>query len=144
MLKDKRIIKFILRLVAITLFGMLGNSNRPYFVYSLSSEKTLFPSDQQPVSQILSYPNPFDSRSANATIRFNLSEESPVHIFIYDNLGYLVREFTVSGQQGENRVIWNGENSAGEKVALGGYLCLFRLEKSGVIKQSILKIGVIH
>lgn len=132
MLKDKHCLFAIFRLSAIILVLFWGNSKQPFL---LSSSQSI---------QIANYPNPFDNRNSQTTIVFYLEEEAVVSISIYDNLGYFVREFEVFGQLGENKIFWDGENNRGNKVGRGGYLCLVRIEKSGLVSQTILKIGVIH
>jgi len=84
MLKDKRIIKFILRLFAITLFGLWVIAIS-HILYILFHRKNIASFQSAAVSQILSYPNPL-TVTTPTNYPIHLIEESQVHIFIYDTL----------------------------------------------------------
>ena len=70
------------------------------------------------------YPNPFNPTTA---IRFDLPSAAEVHLEVYNILGQkvrtLVREMRSAGQY---RVVWNGQNTAGQPLAAGVYV--YRLE----------------
>lgn len=65
------------------------------------------------------YPNPFNPTT---TIRYSGQKAGFVQLFIYDELGRLVRKL-VNGNQyaGEHFAIWNGKNDRGEPVSNGIY-----------------------
>jgi hypothetical protein len=73
------------------------------------------------------YPNPFNPTTQ---IRYGLPEQSRITLTIFNELGQEVRRL-VDGSQapGYPTAIWNGTNSAGEKVASGVYL--YKLEAVG-------------
>ena len=71
------------------------------------------------------YPNPFNP---STTIAFELAEEQPVSLRIYDIKGRLVRilmEGEVTGG-GPHLVTWQGKDQSGRSVAAGTYL--YRME----------------
>ena len=80
----------------------------------------------QPIQNLLmqNYPNPFNPET---WIPYQLSEDSPVSISIYDTTGKLVRTLSLGFQsagfynsQGR-AAYWNGRNALGERVASGIY-----------------------
>lgn len=74
-----------------------------------------------------SSPNPF---SDHTVIRFDLANRAPASIRIYDTAGRLVRTLASEiRERGENRVLWNGRNDRGERLAGGVYF--YRLEVAG-------------
>ena len=65
------------------------------------------------------YPNPFNS---STTLHYDLPKPSSVVISIYDILGNEVIELVNEEQHyGYKKIIWNGENRAGNKVSPGVY-----------------------
>ncbi|MCP4293259.1 MAG: T9SS type A sorting domain-containing protein [bacterium] len=66
------------------------------------------------------YPNPFNP---STTIAFNLPQELPVTLRIYDISGRLVRELIQEGihTQGLGQVSWNGRNDSGGLAPAGVY-----------------------
>jgi len=75
-------------------------------------------------------PNPFNS---STVIGFQVPadmEMSGMRLAIHNLMGQLVRELPLGDLQlGENRVIWDGENSRGQAVASGIYI--YRLAGDG-------------
>ena len=76
-------------------------------------------------SQLLqNYPNPFNPET---WIPYQLSEDSPVSISIYDTTGKLIRTLSFGFQPAgfynsrEHAAYWDGRNSLGERVASGIY-----------------------
>ncbi|MFH2202830.1 MAG: FG-GAP-like repeat-containing protein [Elusimicrobiota bacterium] len=92
------------------------------------------------ISQVSSYPNPFDSRKEKATIHYSLGTTSEVSIEIYSVYGRLVRSLSGTGNPGSNEVVWDGTDDGGAKVSMGIYLAV--VEVGG--EKTILKIGVKH
>jgi hypothetical protein len=120
---------------------------------------------EEVISQVSNYPNPVDFRKEKeAYITYVLNEDAEVSITLYDLLGYKVREWSITPDQGEhqgtgkawvegtgkgakagtNIVIWNGENESGNPVSKGGYIAhIVVRSKKGTFK-TIRKIGVVR
>ena len=70
------------------------------------------------------YPNPFNPET---WIPYQLSEDSPVSVSIYDTMGQLVRTLPLGFQSAgfynsrERAAYWDGRNTLGERVASGIY-----------------------
>ena len=70
------------------------------------------------------YPNPFNPET---WIPYQLSEDSPVSVSIYDTTGKLVRTLSLGFQSAgfynsrERAAYWDGKNTLGERVASGVY-----------------------
>jgi hypothetical protein len=85
--------------------------------------------DVQPASFKLlpNYPNPFNQQT---TIPYTLAERSQVRLVIYNALGQVVRTLVEDTQEaGDQEVVWDGQDQAGQEVASGVYVC--RLEVVG-------------
>lgn len=96
-------------------------------------------------SIVTNYPNPFDSRNESTTILYVVSGQSVVNIKIYDLLGILVRDYSViDNTQGTNKIVWDGTNDSGQKVAKGGYICVLDISSEAGRTRAIRKIGVLH
>ena len=79
------------------------------------------------VSAVQYGPNPFDPNKESIMIKYELSNNADVYIYFFDITGNLIcRKFcqggTSGGNQGINRVYWDGKNDFGETVANGVYL----------------------
>ncbi len=80
----------------------------------------------QPTQNLLlqNYPNPFNPET---WIPYQLSEDSPVSVSIYDTTGQLVRTLSLGFQSAgfynsqERAAYWDGRNALGERVASGIY-----------------------
>lgn len=72
---------------------------------------------------LTNYPNPFN-RSTVISFYITVAPE-PFAIDIYDSLGRLVKSFTGTGFAA-NSVIWNGDNSNGDRVKSGVYFYSLR------------------
>ncbi len=97
------------------------------------------------ISNVSSYPNPFNSNSGVATIVYTLDTPGNVSIQIYSVFGSLVKSLSysggsVGGQAGVNTVTWDGTDSGGRKVSKGIYIAV--LKANGMSVQ--YKIGVNH
>jgi hypothetical protein len=84
-------------------------------------------SDQSPVDRYQlepNYPNPFNP---STTISFQLPVVSEVKLAIYNSNGQLVRTL-YSGERaaGRHRVVWDGRDDHGQRVASGVYIYLIR------------------
>jgi len=84
------------------------------------------------------YPNPFNPET---TIIYFLPADGKVKLIIYNLRGEKVKELTSGFQtRGWKKVIWDGRNSQGEKVASGIYLCRLQTEEgTETIRMVLLK-----
>jgi len=82
------------------------------------------------------YPNPFNSSTA---ISFQLSADSEVKLVIYNTAGQLVRTL-YSGEMPAGRfsLEWEGKNEAGEQVASGVYLAVFKAGEFRQVRRLVL------
>ena len=100
---------------------------------------------QEGFKALINYPNPFDSRLESTTILFNLESDAAVSARIYDLFGNIVRDYNFGMiSRGANRLVWDGTNEAGDKVAKGGYICVMQINGEQVKVVASRKIGVIH
>ncbi len=78
------------------------------------------------------FPNPFNP---SCSISYQLAEESPVRLDVYNAGGCLVRSF-VQGLKfaGEHSVTWDGKDRSGKALPSGVYLIL--MEAGGTISRS--------
>ena len=85
------------------------------------------------------YPNPF---SSSAAIPYQVKKESDVQVTIYDILGRAVKTFNI-GQQavGLHRVLWDGRNDLGERVASGVYFCGLHAGGESRVRKLIFNQG---
>ena len=100
------------------------------------------------IEGLSNYPNPFNSRTENTSIVYQLPQDLPVRVRIYDLFGFQVREYNfgpgdMGGRGGQNTIAWDGTDETGEKVAKGGYICQVTAEGS-LAARGVRKIGVIH
>lgn len=100
------------------------------------------------IGELTNYPNPFNSRLEETFISYQLPQDLPVRVRIYDLFGFQVREFNFSpgdtgARIGENKIRWDGTDESGQKVAKGGYLCQVTVQGDHPVR-GMRKIGVIH
>jgi hypothetical protein len=107
----------------------------------------------QVISSVSNYPNPVDTRKGGeegkTSIVYILNQNAEVNITLYDLLGYSVYSWTFSpgsmgGRMGANRILWDGTNGVGQKVAKGGYIAQIKVKSDKGVVTTIRKIGVIH
>jgi glucuronoarabinoxylan endo-1,4-beta-xylanase len=85
------------------------------------------------------YPNPF---SSSAAIPYQVKNESDVQITIYDILGRAVKTFNIGQQSvGLHRVLWDGRNDLGEKVANGVYFTRLHAGGESRVRKLIFNQG---
>jgi hypothetical protein len=70
------------------------------------------------------YPNPFNPRKGSTHVVFWLDKPGRVNVSIYNLLGELVLERSISRGAGMNEFEWDGMNGNGEFVSNGGYVCI--------------------
>lgn len=100
-------------------------------------EKTIAQNIPEWFELFQNYPNPFNS---STNILYELSEASPIQMEIYNILGQkikiLLNDVCTPGQ---HRVIWDGTDEQGKKVASGLYLChIYAGDSRGIIKMLLL------
>lgn len=82
------------------------------------------------------YPNPFNS---STTLHYDLPEPSGVVISIYDVLGSEIIELVNEEQHyGYKKIVWNGKNAVGNKVAPGVYFYKAKLGDLIETKKMVL------
>ena len=97
------------------------------------------------ITNVSAFPNPFDSRTAAATIVYDLSAPSDMELQIFDAFGGKVRDIHfgaggTGGRAGTNTVTWDGTDEGGRKVSMGLYVYVLR----GGGAKSVHKLAVIH
>ncbi len=81
------------------------------------------------------YPNPFKT---STEIPYKLDKQSDVQVTIYDILGRVVRKFSAGSQNAGNyRILWNGRNNYGEKVAAGIYFYALKADGRMLVKKMV-------
>ena len=82
------------------------------------------------------YPNPFN---AQTSIRYQLPEEAPIRIEIYNLRGQLVATLVDAVlPAGEHIASWNGKDHSGQMTASGVYLCRLRTDGLSLCEKVIL------
>ena len=95
------------------------------------------------ISNVSSYPNPFDSRTGAATIAYNLAANADTELQIVDAFGVKVRGMrfgagSQGGKAGANAVAWDGSDDYGRKVSMGLYVCLIRSGGSKAFQKMLV------
>lgn len=80
------------------------------------------------IADFYALPNPFDG-ATDLTFRLSRAGED-VRLQIFSVSGRKVREWSLAGESGENRVTWDGTDSEGDPVANGVYLVRVRARGS--------------
>ncbi len=115
-------------------YGFQNNRNpfidRPDFVFRVFNSDLSDTPEANVVATILLHqnaPNPFNP---STTIRYELNQDGPVRLQIFDIAGRLVRVLVQEDQmEGRHELHWNGRNSEGRISAAGVYF--FRLTAEG-------------
>ncbi len=72
------------------------------------------------------YPNPFNG---STTIRYELPQESRIHLAVFDLQGRLVRTLANEIQgAGQHSLTWDGQDQNGKAAASGVYFCRMTTE----------------
>lgn len=100
-------------------------------------EKMIAPSRPQSFLLQPNYPNPFNPQT---TLIYGLSAADHVSIEVYNVLGQKVRTLLRLKEQsaGWYRVIWDGTNDQGSRVAAGLYFSVFRTSKGRQVQKMLL------
>jgi hypothetical protein len=101
------------------------------------------------VSKAYNYPNPFDSRTQQTCIHYQLNADYDTTLEFYDVFGNKVNSMqfaaaTTGGQFGANEVLWDGTDSGGKKVSTGVYFCYVRTQGQTIKDALNIKIAVVH
>ena len=119
--------------IEVRVIGLDGNIESPTLRFKVAPEHLenavlsvrLDTIGQPKQTQLLqNYPNPFNPET---WIPYQLSEDSPVSISIYDTTGNLVRTLSIGFQSAgfynsrARAAYWDGRNNMGERVASGVY-----------------------
>ncbi len=87
----------------------------------VSDDVSLISTYSKTVEGIYIYPQP---AQISMTIQFSLSKSEKVDIYIYTLNGVLVSEIDgIATHEGLNKVEWDAEDSAGNKLPSGIYMC---------------------
>lgn len=93
---------------------------------------------KRPVAALLhqNYPNPFNP---STTITYELKRAGLVELRIYNSLGRVVRVLDRSVRPaGQYRIVWNGADEAGNRVASGPYFCRLTSGSFNTVRRLIL------
>jgi len=97
----------------------------------------------------LAYPNPMGIESHNMVFAYTLQSPSNLIFAIYDPFGNLVyRRDLAAGEEGAragtNRLVWNGRNEKGKRVASGVYYVVLKAwTHTATIFNKKMKVGVV-
>lgn len=99
--------------------------------------------------KIVAFPNPFGFNRDGAEIFYYLNFSCPISFRIYDQFGnevisYQFRQGEPGARAGVNRVIWDGRNKEGRRVASGVYLVqVVGQVHTKVVYRSVYRLGVV-
>ena len=124
-----------------------------FFTFLFIFNSAVF-ANENSISNLKNYPNPFNPGEKPTTIEYQLEYSSNVTIEIFDLSWHLVRKWTIEdgqlgGKQGINQIIWDGKNSDNQIVTEGAYVCVVSVlaEKGIKLKnkqRNTTKIAVIN
>jgi M6 family metalloprotease-like protein len=113
-----------------------GNSAQSNFVLV-----EFTPSDDDDIPPVetklyANYPNPFNP---STVIQFDLGQESPVNLSVYNTRGQLVKTLlTGSKQTGSYSLIWDGTNDLNEPQSSGVYFYKLHYSKKQINKKMLM------
>ncbi|MFN3550750.1 MAG: kelch repeat-containing protein [Endomicrobiia bacterium] len=133
---------------ALTKKNAISTYTTKFGIYTLLARNII----DNPVSNIVIYPNPFNpQKNEVVTIEYVLTEDVDVEVYILTPSGGLVKKFffqkgipgkSDGSPEGErNSFIWDGKNDKGEYVSSGMYICKLILKDKieyryiGVVKK---------
>ncbi|MCL2065644.1 MAG: T9SS type A sorting domain-containing protein [Candidatus Cloacimonetes bacterium] len=113
----------------------LGNGDR-FYVVSFKGDDNQLPEIPEKTFLEGNIPNPFNPFT---TIRYHLSQQENVSLRIYNIRGQLVKTLVNEIQDaGIYSVIWNGDNTRGNRVASGVYFYRFETNNITEVKRMVL------
>ena len=81
-------------------------------------------------------PNPFNPVT---TIRYEVGQNAPVDITIYNIQGRVVRNLVQETKApGRYEIVWDGHDDLGSSVGSGVYLCRLQIGKYGSVRKMVL------
>ncbi len=113
-------------------------------VRELETQFSFYPQEQEDETSSVNkdilvssnYPNPFNPTT---TINFNLPSESNVSVEVYNVKGQKVKTLVNHKMiAGNNSVVWNGNDSNGNKVSSGIYFYKVSTDQTSVMKKIML------
>ncbi|MCL2065611.1 MAG: M6 family metalloprotease domain-containing protein [Candidatus Cloacimonetes bacterium] len=113
----------------------LGNGDR-FHVVSFNGDDNQLPEIPEKTFLEGNIPNPFNPFT---TIRYHLSQQENVSLRIYNIRGQLVKTLVNETQEaGIYSIIWNGDNTRGNRVASGVYFYKFETNNITEVKRMVL------
>lgn len=97
----------------------------------------------------MAYPNPMGIETQNMVFAYSLDQACNVTFAIYDPFGNLVHERKIASggtgaRAGLNRLIWDGDNDEGQRVASGVYYVAIKgWTHTATIFDKKMKVGVV-
>lgn len=107
------------------------------------------PDKEVMLGNIIAFPNPFGFNRDATEICYYLPKSAPIDFRIYDPFGNEVisRQFRPGeegAKAGVNRVVWNGRNKEGRRVATGVYVVQIVGElHTAIVEKKTYRIGVV-
>jgi hypothetical protein len=99
-------------------------------------------SDIMKINYAYNYPNPFNPQDGTTFVYGLTANADDVTITIYTISGRVVRSINVSGELGENEVIWDGNDDNGDSLANGVYVYKIKAVKGSEEKEITKKIVI--
>ena len=98
------------------------------------------------IGQVINYPNPFNPLAQTTLIKYTLSKDANITIYIYTTSGERIWQYSAppgsqGGRAGQNEVVWNGITAFRGIASSGVYLVHVTARVSG--KNVILSRGKI-
>lgn len=103
----------------------------------------------QVIGAVVSTQNPYNPATGTTTIKYTLSKDANIKIFVYNLRGERVWEWTApsggsGGQAGVNEIVWDGMTAFKSKVSFGVYIVSVVATDGGQVKElAKTKIAVI-
>ncbi len=81
------------------------------------------------------YPNPFNGVT---TIQYGLPEDSPIHVYVFNNRGQLIQTLKEGVQKaGYHQVQWLGEDKNSQAVASGLYFIVLQSPEKRIVQKAM-------
>jgi hypothetical protein len=106
-------------MVQIKAFDNLGESSSDTLRFEIVEEGIYT------VSDVFNFPNPF---SAVTNFVFQVTSRADALLSVYSVSGVRVWERRVSADEGFNSIVWDGRDSAGDRIANGTYLYVLKVD----------------
>ncbi len=88
------------------------------------------------IGRVLNYPNPFNPPGQTTLIKYTLSKDALITLYIYTTQGERIWQYSASpgsqgGQAGPNEVVWNGITAFRGIASSGVYLLHVTARENG-------------